>query len=211
MEINIRKIIKKDVKKIFNLRNDKLTRKFSKNHEKIALSEHKEWFKNAIKSKEDFFYVVLLNKRVVGYIRYEKYNLFYKISIALNKNIRKKNHSKTIIDLSEKQINKNIVSIAEVKSNNKNAIKTFIKSRYKIINNSKKFITFCKITDSYKEINDNIFSIIERIKNVRSNNNINWMDILKIAFKNDPIETSLIFKKIQSSDARITKLSKQLN
>ena len=86
----------------------------------------------------------------------------------------------------------------------------FVKSKYKIINTDKKFITFCKIVDHYNKINKNIFSTIEKIKNVRSKNNINWMNILEIAFKNDPDETSLIFKNIQSSDVKITKLSRKL-
>ena len=210
MQIKIRKVIKKDSKEIFNLRNDIVTRKFSKNQKKIDNSEHKKWFKNIIKFKKNYFYSALFNKKIVGYIRYEKYDLFYKISISLNKNLRKKGLSQKIIELSEKKINKNIISVAEVKKENKNAINMFIKSKYKIIETGKQFITFCKIVENQNKKNKDIFSTIEEIKKVRSKNNINWMNILEIAFKNDPTETSSIFKNIQTSDVKITKLSKKL-
>ena len=83
MEIKIRKISKNDSKEIFKLRNDKVTRKFSKNQKKLDNSEHKKWFKNIIKFEKNYFYVALFNNKVFGYVRYEKYDLFYKISISL--------------------------------------------------------------------------------------------------------------------------------
>ena len=81
MKIKIRNIIKKDIKKIFNLRNDSLARKFSKNPQKILYQDHKKWFEKTIKIKKDYFYVALLNKKIIGYIRYDKLGFFYKISI----------------------------------------------------------------------------------------------------------------------------------
>ena len=86
----------------------------------------------------------------------------------------------------------------------------FINSKYKKIDSDNKFITFCKILEHQNKKNKNIFSTIEEIKKVRSKNNINWMNILEIAFKNDPTGTSSIFKNIQTSDVKITKLSKKL-
>ena len=210
MKIKIRNIIKKDIKKIFNLRNDSLTRKFSKNPKKILYQDHKKWFAKTIKIKKNYFYVALLNKKIIGYIRYDKLGFFYKISISLDKTKREKGFSNLIIDLLEKKINKNIVTIAEVKKTNKSAINMFIKSKYKKISSDKNFISFCKIIDHQNKFFEGILSTIEKIKNVRSKNNVNWMNILEIAFKNDPYGTSLIFKNIQSSDVKISKLSKKL-
>ena len=39
----------------------------------------------------------------------------------------------------------------------------------------------------------NYLETINKIELIRKNNNVNWMDILKIAFKNSPKQTSKIF------------------
>jgi len=48
--------------------------------------------------------------------------------------------------------------------------------------------------------------IVEEIENVRGSNNINWMDILKIALKSSPKETIRILNKINKHDKKISKL-----
>ncbi len=53
--------------------------------------------------------------------------------------------------------------------------------------------------------------IIDKIQKIRSKNNINWMDILKLAFKHDPKNASKILKKINSDDKRISYLVKKLS
>ena len=210
MEIRIRSVNKKDIKNVLNLRNDTTTRRFSKNKKKILYQDHKNWFENALRNKKDYFYIALINRKIIGYVRYEKFGIFYRISISLHNNYRRKKLSNIIIELSENKIDKNIVSIAEVKKNNKSAINMFIKSKYKKINSNRNFISFCKIINQQNKAFENMLSTIEKIKNIRSKNNVNWMNILEIAFKNDPQEASLIFKNIQSSDRKISKLSKNL-
>ena len=44
----------------------------------------------------------------------------------------------------------------------------------------------------------NYIKIINQIQKVRSKNNVNWMNILKLAFKLDPKNASKIMKKIKS-------------
>ena len=45
--------------------------------------------------------------------------------------------------------------------------------------------------------------IIDEIEKIRSKNNVNWMDILKLAFKLDPKKASKIMKKINYDDKKI--------
>ena len=52
--------------------------------------------------------------------------------------------------------------------------------------------------------------IIDEIQKVRGNNNVNWMDILRVAFKYAPDETREIFKRITNDDNVINELSKKL-
>ena len=46
--------------------------------------------------------------------------------------------------------------------------------------------------------------IIKKIEILRKKNNINWMDILRLAMKHDPQETKKILKNINSYDKRIS-------
>ena len=53
--------------------------------------------------------------------------------------------------------------------------------------------------------------IIDQIETIRSKNNANWMDILRIAFEYAPEKTSKTISKIYSADQKISKLAKKLS
>ena len=57
----------------------------------------------------------------------------------------------------------------------------------------------------------NYNKIINQIQKIRSKNNVNWMDILRLAFKLDPKKASKIMKKINYDDKKISKLLKKLS
>ena len=52
--------------------------------------------------------------------------------------------------------------------------------------------------------------LINKIEKVRSKNNKNWMDLLKLAFKHAPKQASNIIKKINNHDKKISQLLKKL-
>tara|TARA_B100000780_G_C20692304_1_gene275351 strand:+ start:145 stop:354 length:210 start_codon:yes stop_codon:yes gene_type:complete len=52
--------------------------------------------------------------------------------------------------------------------------------------------------------------LINKIQKIRSKNNINWMDMLRLAFKYDPKNSSKIMSKIYLDDQKISKLVKEL-
>lgn len=52
--------------------------------------------------------------------------------------------------------------------------------------------------------------IIDKIEKVRSKNNINWMDVLRLGFRHAPNETRKLVRKINSEDKKISNLLKQL-
>ena len=58
--------------------------------------------------------------------------------------------------------------------------------------------------------NEYYIKIINRIEKIRSKNNKNWMDILRLAFKNSPKNTAKIMAEIYKEDNRISKLAKKL-
>ncbi len=53
--------------------------------------------------------------------------------------------------------------------------------------------------------------IINKIESVRSRNNVNWMDILRLAFKHAPDEARKIVGKINTDDNKISSLLKKLS
>ena len=58
---------------------------------------------------------------------------------------------------------------------------------------------------------ESYLKIIDEITKVRSKNNVNWMNILKLAFKLDPKNAAKIMKKINNNDNKISKLLSSLN
>ena len=52
----------------------------------------------------------------------------------------------------------------------------------------------------------NYKSIINLIEKTRSKNNKNWMDLLRIALKYAPKESSSVLKKINTNDKKISQL-----
>ena len=47
--------------------------------------------------------------------------------------------------------------------------------------------------------------LINQIQNIRKKNNINWMDMLRLAFKHDPKNASKIMLSIYREDQRVSK------
>lgn len=57
----------------------------------------------------------------------------------------------------------------------------------------------------------NYNNIINKIQKIRSKNNVNWMNILRLAFKLDPINAKKIMKKINYDDKKISNLLNKLS
>lgn len=54
-------------------------------------------------------------------------------------------------------------------------------------------------------------NVIDEIEKIRTKNNVNWMDVLRLAFKHSPDEAKKLMKKINSEDDRISELFKKLS
>ena len=53
---------------------------------------------------------------------------------------------------------------------------------------------------------DKYLKIISKIEKVRSKNNVNWMDVLRVALKHAPDETIELMKNINEKDKKISEL-----
>jgi methionyl-tRNA formyltransferase len=52
--------------------------------------------------------------------------------------------------------------------------------------------------------------LVDEIQQVRTRNNVNWMDLLRIALKASPSETKRVLRRINSDDNRISELFRRL-
>ncbi len=212
MELKIRNARLKDTRFIYNLRNDIISRKHSLNKKKIKYKDHFFWLKKKINKKRDKIFIICnktANKNI-AYVRFDKMDLFTRVSIAIDKKFRGRGFSKNILSMAENQLNKVSILFAEVNKKNIASYKLFEKNNYVLLNKKKNFFQFIKILN--KDHQNKIFmETIDRIQNTRKKNNVNWMDILRIAFTNSPKATSIIFKRITSCDNEINNLSKKLS
>ena len=53
--------------------------------------------------------------------------------------------------------------------------------------------------------------IIDEIEKVRTTNNVNWMDVVRLAFIHAPDEAKKLMKKINEEDNRISQLFEKLS
>lgn len=52
--------------------------------------------------------------------------------------------------------------------------------------------------------------LIDKIEVIRSENNKNWMDVLRLAFKYAPEEASILLKEIYSKDKKINEIVEEM-
>ena len=57
---------------------------------------------------------------------------------------------------------------------------------------------------------EHYLKIIDEVERVRKRNNVNWMDVLRLAFRHAPNETRALVKKINHEDDQVSALFKQL-
>ena len=58
---------------------------------------------------------------------------------------------------------------------------------------------------------DYYLEIIDEIEKVRTSNNVNWMDILRLSLRKAPKESKIILKNINICDKKIANLLKKLS
>ncbi len=59
--------------------------------------------------------------------------------------------------------------------------------------------------------NSKYLSIISKIEKIRSKNNVNWMNVLRLAFKLDANQAKKIMQKINYDDKKISQLLNKLS
>ena len=209
MVIKISKANKKDFKDFYLIRNQKDSIKNSLSKKPVSKSEHYEWFLNCLENKKfKHLFIAKIKKQTIGYIRYEKKDIYYVVSIGLYTKFQKLGYAQLMLQESEKKIGSKKILIADVKNFNHRSLKLFQSANFEILNKNKLLTQFVKILQ--KQENNYFLNLINEIEKKRKKNNINWMELLKLAYKTTPEKTKKIFKKIHQTDSQINKISKRL-
>lgn len=58
---------------------------------------------------------------------------------------------------------------------------------------------------------EHYLKVIDEVERVRTRNNVNWMDVLRLAFRHAPDEARVLMKKINEEDGEISELLKRLS
>lgn len=206
--ISLKKSSINDSRLFYNLRFKKKNRTLSKNSKNISYKEHFSWFKSKVKNKKNIYRTIILKKKKIGYIRLDYENFFYKVSIAGLEKFKNKNIFSLSFTKFEDSVKKSILLIAEVKSKNIDSIRFFKNNSFQKISKKNSILTFSKLL--IKNNNLKLENIIKEIEDARKKNNVNWMNLLKLSFKNNPHDTKIIFSKIKRSDKKINNLANKI-
>ena len=206
MKIFIKKVSKSDLNFTYLLRNNRSIRKNFFNSKFVPIEEHKAWLLKLLKNKKDLLFIVVKNKSKIGCIRYVKNEFYYNISISILPKYQSLNIGSEALRKTEKILKKTMI-ISKIKKNNLKSLKFFLKNGYSILSKNK-INTLYKVIDNKQLYKNN--KLIGQIQEIRKKNNVNWMDILRIAFESSPERTKGVFRNIFKDDKSINALSRKL-
>lgn len=130
-EFEIKLATIEDMKDVFDLSNDKLVRANSINTEQIKWENHQIWFKNKTNDENCIFYTLnSLNNGFIGYVRLDKEDRKWVLTIHLLPNYRGKGLGSKILE-TICTLNSNKCIIALVKENNLASLKSFKKAKFR--------------------------------------------------------------------------------
>jgi ribosomal protein S18 acetylase RimI-like enzyme len=206
MNILTKKISKSDLRFTFLLRNNRLIRKQSFNSDVITYEKHKEWFFKKLNNKKNLFFIILNKKTKVGVILYDKKEFYYEISISILPKYQLLNIGSDALISSENYLKKAMI-ISSVKKSNTKSLNFFKKNGYMAISENLKHTLYKVVNQTENKKNK---YLIDQIQKIRKKNNVNWMDILRIAFESSPNKTKNVFKNIFAADQNVNIISKKL-
>lgn len=133
--LNIRKATYKDLKFIFNLRNEEKVRLKSFNNKPICLKEHRQWFKKNLTDKNSIIYIIDIKNLPIAQVRFN----FVKekeaeINIAVIKDFRNRGYGTEILKRTSNNFLEEFPQIktiyAFIKSDNKASRRSFEKAGF---------------------------------------------------------------------------------
>ena len=128
---------------LFKWRNDKVTRNYSLNANKVTFSKHKQWINKKIKNKENKIYIYYFLKKPIGMCSIIKKKESFYLGYSIDKNFRGKSHSKKMLRLFLKKIKNKFYKnkiFAIVLLKNKKSIRILTDINFMQVSGNKKYI-----------------------------------------------------------------------
>ena len=129
-------------KLIWDINNDKDSRRYSQSKERFSFAEHSAWFKKTIKEKKELIYIAKKDNQILGIVRHKKIKNKLFLSWALLKKFRGKNYGTRLVK--EFVENNKSTFFAEVHKLNIKSIEICKKTGFKYIKKENNFLIFKK-------------------------------------------------------------------
>lgn len=203
--ISVRGADEADSKSIWEWRNDPHTRKNSVEQNEVSWESHCQWYAQSLEAENRRIFVGIDEDTdtAIGMVRFDinATEFTAATSINLNPDWRGKGISAQLLRLAigEIQREQTLVLTAEIKPDNTPSIKCFERCGFALYETSTERLVF-----------KNKQGIIDAIEQVRSANNVNWMDLMRLAFRKAPKEAEAIVGRINGDDGKISELLKRL-
>lgn len=143
MTITVRLAQPKDVQRIWEIRNETASLAVAANPEAIPLAQHIAWFNNKyFANKGSVCFVAEIDKKVVGYCRFDLDNGKFLNSIAIASSMHGKGIGTLLLKQSIDQLTSPIPIHAEVRKFNAASVKIFERVGFKKISEDNKNIYY---------------------------------------------------------------------
>ena len=209
--LTIRRAVEGDSKDIWQWRNDPTTKANSINTDDVSWENHCVWYQKSLQNPDRFLYIGIDTKEnKIGMCRFDVSGNEAEVSINLNPVFRNQKLSEPLLISSIRQFDKlaNIVLHATIKHFNIASQQCFKKAGFTHISDDSEYRYYQRC--SRANADESKLKIIDEIESIRSNNNINWMNLLRLSFQVAPEEAKQLFRKINADDQRISELFSKL-
>ena len=198
-----------DANDLLEWRNDPLTRENSNDQNVVKFESHLNWLKNVLKKPNDHIFIAeTLQEESVGTARVNWNGKHFELSWTVSPKFREKGIGKQIASI---VVNQFFPSMAEVKINNISCRKILENVGLHLVEEKGDFAYYkMEYPKKYRLDYKEKLKIIDEIEQTRTKNNVNWMDLLRLAFTEAPDKAVKIFRKINSDDNKISELFKKL-
>lgn len=209
-----------DSKQIWEWRNDPVSRMMSLTSEEISWESHSQWFLNKLNSSNCVFYLgeTPSESEKIGVVRfdldYEKNQA--QVSINLNPLMRGKGYSAPLLRGAIKAFREtnSMPVLSTIKRGNIASIKCFANCGFVSLSEDNLCHYFLlketPVGHTKSQIEEKL-KLIDEIEKIRSSNNVNWMNLLRLAFRVAPDEAKQLFSRINEDDKKISQLLSELS
>lgn len=204
--MKLRKVNLEDWQTLLNWRNDPVTREYSLSNQVVEESSHIKWLTDSLANKDRELLIFESNKVAMGTIRSDR---VAENKFELSWTIAPSHRGKGLgsIMLQSFLEGRKSEFIARIFEDNIGSIRMVEKNGFRLIPTD---LNDLPLLFYKNQKNRTDLEIIDEIQSIRSKNNVNWMDILRLAFKHAPEESRALMLRVNEQDGKISDLLKEL-